>query len=514
MQLVHKYLQTGARLNPHKPSLHCDGRIVTYAEMIEAIDTIADVLIVEGIRKGDSVLVLLRDQIDLLISLYAIMRAGAIALPLAGESETGAVTEIARRYSHQALMTTRTDLRHHGILPDQLQCPFMLTDVILETRRQSTAGPDQDSVAESLRRFNRITKLMNMTDADGAIRYVSAESSTDAEPALCSHRQLVSTAVLVNKHEALSLRHTEFITAPFTDISGLQRALCLHFSGGTVVTTNLRAPAQDVFAPLAELHCNSLAVRAQEIHGIIDGGTPVSAEVLSAISCLDISGGISAGEGKQLLKLFPVADIYIHRDYAISPYATLLNLRKHPHKLETVGKALGEISISVVDEQGKLLSRPHIGEVVIRPSAQPAATWQRTGDIGYLDRDGSLHVIAQQFEMITVNGIRFSPLKMENRIRAKFGGCELSIIGVPDPAGLLGEIPVFCYNPPDGMQITSADLTRLLSENFDQYQIPRIICRMDTFPRRGTIILRQELRDRVLTALSHPQDQHQARHVQ
>jgi long-chain acyl-CoA synthetase len=523
MRLVHKYLHTGARLNPRKPSLECDGRTLSYAEMIDAIDAIADVLIVEGIRKGDTVLVLVHGQLDLLISLYAVMRAGAVAVPVPGDCGTDVVAEMARRCSPEALITSRADLRRHTTLADLLRCPFMLADSILETMRQEETDPDQDSLVESFDRFDRVTKMMNITDADGAIRCFSGKADVGAEQAYYTHRQLVTTAMLVNKQESLNGEQREFITARFSDVAGLQRALCMHIAGGTVISTDHRGDISGIAAAVIESNCNSLAVTAREIDGMI--AQPIPAPLRSALLQIDVSGGLAAATAKTLLDLFPAARIFLHRDYPASPYATLLNLRKQAHKLETVGKTLGEVSIGVSDEHGKLLARPRIGEVVIRAAVQPgvtgknrrqssAAGWQRTGDIGYLDREGFLHIVAEQFEMITVNGVSFSPLKMEERVRTKFGGCEVGIVGVPDPAGLLGEIPVFCYHPLNGTKITSADLSLLLSKEFDQYQIPRIICRMDKFPRRGTIIMREELRRNVLTALADPQHHVQPKHVQ
>ena len=124
MHLVHTSIQTGANINPLKPSLLSAGRSMSYAEMINAVDTIAEVLIVEGIRKGDAVMVQLRDQAQMLVSLYAVMRAGAVAIPVPGELDSDAVAAIARPLfarsaDHRALRSPRP---HHPCGPAPL--PF------------------------------------------------------------------------------------------------------------------------------------------------------------------------------------------------------------------------------------------------------------------------------------------------------------------------------------------------------------------------------------------------------
>ena len=354
---------------------------------------------------------------------------------------------------------------------------------------------------------------MDIGSDDEAIRCYPRGGT--GEPASYSHRDLVTAGLLARKNETIDAARIEWIITPFSDIAGILRAFCIHSACGTVVTHDR---ANDVAGFAAEFNCNSLAATSEEIPALIERGPVHLMPLRSAILHIDVSVRLMAVDSRAIQEIFPHAEVFFHRDYPILPYATLLNLTKHPNKFETVGRAIGEASVNICDDQGKLVSRPQCGEVVIRMPRRssavrnrrihsPAQEWRRTGDIGYLDREGYLHVMAQQFEPISVNGVQFSPLRMEDRVRLVYNDCEIGIIGIPDPTGELGEIPVFCYHPRNGTQITSADLSRLLSEEFDQYQIPRIVCRTEAFPRRGTILMRGELRLRVLAALSQPRQQ-------
>ena len=78
MQLVHQYVLESALRYPKKCALVCDNREVTYSTLIANIHALGDVCVVEGLRKGDRVLIMLRDKVDFIVAAYAIIRAGGI----------------------------------------------------------------------------------------------------------------------------------------------------------------------------------------------------------------------------------------------------------------------------------------------------------------------------------------------------------------------------------------------------------------------------------------------------
>jgi len=509
-QLVHTAIRSAAMGNPLRPAIRCPERTFTNDDMLRGIDAIAELLIVEGIRKGDPVLVRIGDPALFLLSVYAVMRAGAVAVPLSAETPGPRVAAVARRCTPEALLTTRHDLTLHPVLGDLLHCPFMHADAALGERREESepSGRLDEPAAGGI---DRITTMMDIGGDDEALLCFPAEE--EGEPAVVTHGQLVYAARFAGERERLTAADTEYIASPFWELPAIQRAVCLHAAGGSVETGSVPGSVTGLPEALLRQSSNGFFITSDELAVLLETGADTFTPCRTSAVRIDIGICTAPTDARALRGMFPEAEIYLHRDYPGVPYATFLHLNEEPQKFETVGKATGNLQLNIRNEQGCLVSRPYYGEVVIRIPGQPGAPgrrrrnslppqWHGTGDIGYLDRDGYLHIIAQQFETISVNGLRYSPLIMEEMVRSVFSDCEIGIVGVPDPTGELGEIPVFCYHPSNGTKITSADLTALLSKDFAQYQIPRIICRTAAFPRRGTVLMRRELRMRVQQALS------------
>ena len=135
---------------------------------------------------------------------------------------------------------------------------------------------------------------------------------------------------------------------------------------------------------------------------------------------------------------------------------------------------VGEIWIRSAQVMLGYWNMPEETEKAVTPDG-----WFRTGDYGYLDDDGYLHIAGRNDDMITMNGMKFSPLEIEERIREFFPGYEFCVVGISDPAGVLGQIPVFCYAARNGDVITASELSRLLSDKIDRNKIPRVVYRVD-----------------------------------
>jgi hypothetical protein len=92
------------------------------------------------------------------------------------------------------------------------------------------------------------------------------------------------------------------------------------------------------------------------------------------------------------------------------------------------------------------------------------------------------------------------PDGLESEIRALYPGCEFCIVGLPDPAGDVAEIPVLCYVPSGGVTITPSELSRRLADRVDRHAIPRIVYRIE--PPVHAPLRRDEVRARLLAAFS------------
>lgn len=176
-------------------------------------------------------------------------------------------------------------------------------------------------------------------------------------------------------------------------------------------------------------------------------------------------------------------------------------------RMASAGKALPGVELRVVDEQLKPVGPGITGEILIRSPTtmikywqQPTATadalvdgWMRTGDAGYLDRDGYLFVQDRLKDTIISGGENVYPAEVESVLYAHPEVGEVAVIGVPDPRW--GEA-VTAIVVPAGQSVDVPGLLAWARERLAAYKVPKTVILRDGLPRNASgKVLRRELRE-------------------
>lgn len=155
----------------------------------------------------------------------------------------------------------------------------------------------------------------------------------------------------------------------------------------------------------------------------------------------------------------------------------------------TVGRPVPGVSISLTSEDGRAVPTGEVGRVRLRspalmkgywggPPTGPGATglvydqaltrsvldddgWLTTGDFGFIDGDGCLHLVGRANELYIRGGYNVYPGEVEAVLGEHAAVDRVAVIGVPDP--VLGEIGV-AFVVPSGIAGTGVREDRLLGE--------------------------------------------------
>jgi len=164
------------------------------------------------------------------------------------------------------------------------------------------------------------------------------------------------------------------------------------------------------------------------------------------------------------------------------------------HRAHTVGKPLPEVKVTL-REDGRTLPAGEIGEVSVEgPNVmlgyhnQPQATAEkivdgvlRTGDRGFFDADGFLHVAGRADDLLKVAGEKIYPSEVENALENIDGVEEAAVVGVPDEKhGTL--LRAFVQAKP-GVSLTEAGLRAACREHVETNKIPRSFVVVEQMPR-------------------------------
>jgi len=158
-------------------------------------------------------------------------------------------------------------------------------------------------------------------------------------------------------------------------------------------------------------------------------------------------------------------------------------------KLGSLGKAIPGVTLDLVDEQGRSVTKPGVvGELVARgdnimkgylaDSEGTAATlkdgWLHTGDLAYRDEDGFFYHMARRKEIIKVGGRRISPKEIEEVIVTFPGVVDCSISAIFDEIlgeALKAEVVVADMND---HSITETEFKKLCGEKLALEKIPQV----------------------------------------
>ena len=175
----------------------------------------------------------------------------------------------------------------------------------------------------------------------------------------------------------------------------------------------------------------------------------------------------------------------------------------------TVGRALPEADVRVIDAQGATLSPGEIGEVVARVVDSADFTYHgdhakrlasekvgliAPGDIGYFDEDGFLYLCDRAKDMIISGGVNIYPAEIEAELHKLPGVADCAVFGVPDEE--YGEAVHAVVQPQPGVSLTEADVKSHLRANIAGYKVPKRVDFATDLPREDSgKIFKRKLRE-------------------
>jgi acyl-CoA synthetase (AMP-forming)/AMP-acid ligase II len=190
-------------------------------------------------------------------------------------------------------------------------------------------------------------------------------------------------------------------------------------------------------------------------------------------------------------------------------------------RLDSAGLPPAEVSLRVVDlDSGNVLAAGDVGEIQARgPSVMAgylpeAATrdafaggWYRTGDVGWLEPEGWVHLTDRSKEMIKVSGFQVAPAEIEAVLHGHPAVQDCAVFGVPDDRA--GEVPVAAVQLEPGRRVGPGELEDLVARSLATYKQLHAVVVVDAIPRLPSgKVLRRQLRDTWTPAMATEGSEH------
>ena len=138
---VESFLEQSAERFPEKTAIVCAGRRLTYREVEERANRLAHSLIAEGIKRWDRVAVYLDNSVESVVSVFAILKAGAVFLVVNPTTKGDKLTYILNNCRAKGLIMP--DSQVQGNAGGDRQCPHTFERVWLAGSARDEEFPPQ-----------------------------------------------------------------------------------------------------------------------------------------------------------------------------------------------------------------------------------------------------------------------------------------------------------------------------------------------------------------------------------
>ncbi|WUS96210.1 AMP-binding protein [Streptomyces sp. NBC_00708] len=521
--LVHAFRESAGRTPDHPALAYFDGRL-SYRETDELSDSVAGHLAARGLERGDRVAIMLQNSPQFVLALLGAWKAGATVVPLNPMYKSAEVGHVLKDAEVTALICAdrawEAYLRDTAAAAPGVRIALTACELDLQTKNDERvlnferlpAAEDADDLVAVARQGLAAPAGRDLTAADTAlISYTSGTSGTP-KGAMNSHGNIMVNAERQRTGHPVPEGAAYFALAPLFHITGMvcQLAACLT-NGGTLVLAYRFHPGV-VLGAFAE-HRPAYTVGPSTAFMALAATPGVTPEHFASFQVISSGGAplppalvekFRSGFGPYIRNGYgltectaPCASVPPEREAPVDPVSGTLS----------VGVPGPDTVVRIIDENGADVPFGEQGEIAVRGPQVVSGYWRlpeataaafpdgelRTGDIGFMDREGWLYVVDRKKDMINASGFKVWPREVEDVLYTHPAVREAAVVGVPDT--YRGETVRAYVSLRPGESVAPEELGAYCKERLAAYKYPREVEILAELPKTASgKILRRELR--------------------
>ena len=501
--LVSQFLEHNAERFPHKVALVCDSRRLTYAQIEEQANRVANGLLTLGVARGDRVAIWLHNSVETVIALFAILKAGATFTILNPTTKPDKLTYILNNCTAVGLFAAGTSSEHvtslFGTVPS-LQFAVLCGK---GAEQRAASGSDKRTFADLLETFSPTRPSCATIDVDLACLIYTSGSTGEPKGVMSTQANMVFAASSIIQYLENVPEDIIINVLPLAFDYGLYQLLMVFKFGGTLILERSFAYPAAVLRRMQDERATGLPGVPTLFALLLQ--MDLSRFDLSSLRYLtNTAAALPVEHIQRLRRAFPWTRLYSM--YGLTECKRTLYLP--PEELDrrpgSVGIAIPGTEVWVEDEDGNKLGPGKVGELVVRGSHVMQGYWNApektakmyregsypadrrlyTGDLFKMDQEGFLYFVARKDDIIKSRGEKVAPKEVEGVLYRLPGVVEAAVIGVPDE--LLGQaIKAFVVCSKDH-KLTKRDVLRHCTQYLEDFMIPRSVEFRESLPKTSS----------------------------
>ena len=481
-RLVPDLLRDAAERVPDAIAITAGGTATSYAALARAASAVAAALAEAGVGRGDRVVVCGENGTDVVIAYWAALLAGAIPVVMHPQTRPARLAFVIADCAARAVLAE----------------PAIASRVARPTAQVVELG---GTWWRDAARSGAPAPPRRAIDADLAAIVYTSGSTGQPKGAMFAHRNVLAATASIGEY--LEIRASDVIASalPLAFSYGLYQLLMAAAAGARVVLERSFAYPSEVLARIAAERVTGLPGVPAMFATLLRLASGRSFELSSIRYVTTAAAAMPVTQLRALQELLPGAQIfsmYGQTECVRCSYLPPAELARRP---ASIGIAIPNSELWLVDEAGRRLGPGHTGELVVRGAClmrgywnQPEATARKlrpgpvpgervlhTGDLCRLDDDGYLYFVARLDDMIMSGGEKVPPRAVEDALLEISGIREAAVVGVPHER--LGQAVRAVVVLEPGAPLDVAAIQRECRARLEPAMVPQEIVVRDALPR-------------------------------
>ena len=505
MQPISQMITNAARAYPEKVAIVFENSTLTYRELNQNVDHLAFGLRSIGVQKGDRVMVQLANTPEIIIAHYAIIKIGAIVVPLNVMYLAQEIKYIGRDTAANTFILDNRFLRQLEEICTDL--PELKHVLVVGDPVPKFAHRFQNLISDSINRLHPIDAHL---DDIVSIIYTSGTTGRP-KGATQTHRSILSNVASLCSLNQFESSDRLLCALPLFNNFALNVVMMSAFYLGAELIVMNKFEAEDVLAQMT-LHQATYFAGTPTMFVYLLQAYDAARHDVSTLRVVN-SGGANCPAAliAEVEQRFNVVHLDGYGQTEGCGFTTLNPIRG-ARKPESVGVPIANIRIKIMDDNDREMPIGEVGEIVEKGDVfsihgywqQPDINkkvyingWFHSGDLGYLDSDGYLYVVDRKQDLIITGGANIYPVEIEEVLYTHPAVALAAVIGIPDK--VKGELAKAFIVLKEGMTTTEKELIDFVRGKIAKFKAPRMVEFVNSLPQGPTgKILKRELRASLL----------------
>ncbi len=446
-----------------------------------------------GVKKGSHVAIYGANSVNWVICFFAIQKLGAIASLVnfnLGENEIAELSvigDITHLCCGESIVSSDYELFKSNIIDDE-------SSLITEVYDIHSYINYKDRLCE----YDLISANFDSTvEADDvAVMIFTSGSTGKPKGVLLSAYNVLNAAYAHMNSIKQNSEDKACLILPLFHIFGLLSGLCTGMLANSQIVFPKDLRTNTILSVVKNQKCTIMHSVPTMMLAIVNNKDFIPDNIISLRSTILAGASITESQIMMLKEKFPNNNFSI--SYGLSEMAPITVTEYGDtieHITRTVGKPVKNIEIKIVDpESNRLCDKNQSGAIMVRgynlmtcyykldidDQAFDDEGWLETGDLGFLDEEGYLHLSGRLKELIIRGGENIIPNEVAAAISEFNDIADVKVIGIPDE--FYGEIVAAAIIMKENKQFDKNTLSEFLSERIAKFKIPSFFKVYAAFP--------------------------------